>query len=73
MESKPVVNKEVKRLYSIPGTVPNPINMPAHCYFKDRCERQRGACGGQYPGEVKLSDTHSVSCYLFHKGEEAQK
>ncbi|MDI9531058.1 MAG: ABC transporter ATP-binding protein, partial [Chloroflexota bacterium] len=28
MASKPVINKEVDRLYNIPGNVPNPINMP---------------------------------------------
>lgn len=40
MNSKPVVNKRVNRLYSIPGNVPNPINMPNHCYFKDRCDKR---------------------------------
>ena len=38
MASKPVINKRVDRLYSIPGKVPNPIDMPDYCYFRDRCE-----------------------------------
>lgn len=71
MASKPAVGKEVERLYSIPGTVPNPINMPDYCYFKDRCERCIGACSGQYPPEIKLSDTHSVSCYLYAGKEDS--
>ena len=37
MASKPVVGKKVDRLYSIPGKVPNPVDMPDYCYFKDRC------------------------------------
>ena len=37
MASKPIVGKKVDRLYSIPGKVPNPVNMPNYCYFKDRC------------------------------------
>ncbi len=65
MNSKPVVGKEVDRLYSIPGKVPNPINMPDYCYFKDRCEMCVKACGGSYPEEVSLSPTHKVSCYRF--------
>lgn len=65
MASKPAVNKTVERLYSIPGTVPNPVNMPNYCYFKDRCERCIGMCSGAYPQEIKLSETHSVSCYLY--------
>jgi len=34
MNSKPVVGKKVDKLYSIPGKVPNPIDMPNYCYFK---------------------------------------
>lgn len=66
MKSKPVVNKKVDRLYSIPGQVPNPINMPQTCYFKDRCERCHTACEGPYPSVRKFSDTHLVSCYLYN-------
>ena len=70
MESKPVVGRERDRLYSIPGSVPNPINMPNYCYFRDRCEQCCDCCSGQYPAEVKLSETHWVSCYLY-AGQEA--
>ena len=31
MASKPVVGKKVDKLYSIPGKVPNPVNMPNNC------------------------------------------
>ncbi|MDD3932205.1 MAG: ABC transporter ATP-binding protein, partial [Eubacteriales bacterium] len=65
MASKPSPNKRVKRLYSIPGKVPNPINMPDYCYFRDRCEKRFGPCDGPYPHEIKLSPTHSVNCYLY--------
>lgn len=68
MNSKPVVNKKVDRLYSIPGKVPNPVDMPNYCYFKDRCDRCVSACSGMYPSEIKLSDTHSVSCYRYAPG-----
>jgi len=70
MESKPVLNKKVDRLYSIPGKVPNPIDMPNYCYFRDRCEQQgrcNGLCEGDYPPEYKLSATHGVACYCYAK------
>lgn len=70
MESKPVINKRVERLYSIPGSVPNPINMPDYCYFRDRCERRIGKCDGVYPQEFRISDTHFASCYLYDRQEE---
>ena len=69
MESKPVVGKKIDKLYSIPGKVPNPINMPDYCYFKDRCEMCVDGCAGSYPEMVSLSDTHKVSCYRYYDKE----
>lgn len=76
MKSKPVVGKKVEELYNIPGSVPNPVNMPDYCYFRDRCESCVERCHakdgvneegyGAYPPEIKISDTHIVSCYRFY-------
>jgi len=63
MKSKPVVGKKVDKLYNIPGNVPNPVNMPNYCYFRDRCEFATAQCMGEYPSMVQLSDTHFVGCY----------
>lgn len=65
MKSKPVVGKKVDALYNIPGSVPNPVNMPNYCYFRDRCEMSCEHCDGKYPPEIKLSETHYVSCYRY--------
>ena len=72
MKSKPIVGRGTDRLYNIPGQVPNPINMPNYCYFRDRCEKCIDKCSGQYPPKLKISDTHFVSCYLYD-GEGAEK
>lgn len=69
-KSKPTVDGEVDSLYCIPGFVPNPIDMPNYCYFRDRCDRCKPECAGKYPELIKVSDTHSVSCYLY---QEMQK
>ena len=69
MASKPVVGRQVEKLYSIPGKVPNPINMPNYCYFKDRCEMCVNGCEGDYPHEVSISPTHKVSCYRYYDGK----
>ena len=66
MESKPVINKTVDRLYSIPGSVPNPVNMPDYCYFRDRCEKCVERCQGKYPPEIHVTDTHIVSCWRYY-------
>ena len=73
-KSKPTVDGEVDKLYCIPGFVPNPVNMPNYCYFRDRCERCTKECAGEYPEYVQVSPTHKVACYLYkdkNKGEEA--
>ncbi len=70
MASKPVVGKKVDKLYSIPGKVPNPVNMPNYCYFKDRCEMCVDGCEGEYPCEISLSPTHKVSCYRYYDKKE---
>ena len=69
MASKPVVGKQVDKLYAIPGKVPNPVNMPNYCYFKDRCEMCVEGCSGDYPHEVSVSPTHKVSCYRYYDGK----
>ena len=72
MASKPVVGRQVDKLYSIPGKVPNPINMPDYCYFKDRCEMCVENCSGEYPPEISLSGTHKVSCYKYCGKKEGE-
>ncbi len=70
MASKPVVGKKVEKLYSIPGKVPNPINMPDYCYFKDRCEMQLPCCSGEYPHYMYVSPTHRVACYRYYEDQK---
>ncbi len=69
-KSKPLITSNSNEpLYSIPGQVPNPINLPNACYFKSRCSKCIKKCNGEYPREIKVSDTHSVSCYLYEESE----
>lgn len=71
-KSKPLItSSSTEPLYSIPGQVPNPINLPDCCYFRNRCEKCIDKCNGEYPPEINVSDTHFVSCYLYdQKGNE---
>ncbi len=65
-KSKPTMTlDDSTELYNIPGNVPNPINMPAHCYFKERCAKCTAKCSGEYPGMVQVSPTHFVACHLY--------
>ena len=70
-KSKPLITSNSNEpLYSIPGQVPSLINLPDHCYFKNRCTKCTEKCSGKYPKLVQVTDTHYVSCYLYEKKEE---
>ena len=69
-KSKPTLDSGDKELFNIPGNVPNPINMPDHCYFKERCDRACAKCSGSYPEMIQVSPTHFVSCWLYEEGKQ---
>lgn len=68
-KSKPTMKSNSDTLFNIPGNVPNPVNMPDYCYFKERCSECIGKCSGEYPGMVQVSPTHFVACHLY-EGKE---
>ncbi len=67
-KSKPTLNSDSDTLFNIPGNVPNPVNMPNYCYFKERCANCIKKCSGDYPEMIQVSPTHFVACHLY--GEE---
>jgi oligopeptide/dipeptide ABC transporter ATP-binding protein len=44
LDSLPSVENPGKRLDSIPGTVPNPIDWPEGCRFRARCSMATDGC-----------------------------
>ena len=69
MKSKPSVHELVDRLYSIPGQVPSPVNMPDYCYFYNRCDQALPRCTGPYPELHAFSDSHYAACHLYDDEE----
>ena len=69
-KSKPTMKSQGTTLFNIPGNVPNPIDMPDYCYFKERCSECIGRCSGTYPEMVQISPTHFVACHLYSKEEK---
>ena len=73
-KAKPsLASDAASELYSIPGNVPNPINIPDECLFKGRCNRKCGKCEGNYPKEIKITETHSVFCHLYDEEKGGNK
>ena len=69
-KSKPTLDSADDTLFNIPGNVPNPVNMPNPCYFKERCSQCTAKCSGEYPGMFKVSPTHYVACHLYEEGTD---
>jgi oligopeptide/dipeptide ABC transporter ATP-binding protein len=63
INSVPHLDRKDKRLYSIEGQPPSLLNLPPGCRFAPRCPVTMDICKEQQPPEIKLSDSHSVSCW----------
>lgn len=70
LKSKPALHQPAGRLYAIPGQVPNPIDMPPHCYYYGRCEKRMDICRGEYPPLIPVGGGHTAACWLY--GEEGR-
>lgn len=49
MASRPVVGQRRRRLYSIPGQVPDLASLPDHCAFAERCDKASARCRDGIP------------------------
>jgi oligopeptide/dipeptide ABC transporter ATP-binding protein len=70
MASLPHRSKRGQRLYSIPGTVPNPAYKPPGCPFHPRCQHAVDRCRYEYPGMCDYGDSHQARCPVLHDGEK---
>lgn len=70
LDSIPDLKSEKKRLNSIEGVVPNPMELPKGCYFAPRCKFAMDKCWQEEPGvyfidKEKNGETHKVKCFLY--------
>lgn len=62
-ESLPSMHGRKERLRTIPGSVPNPVNVPSGCPFHPRCPLSDQYCVQNEPQLVELRPNHWVSCW----------
>lgn len=55
------------KLESIPGVVPNPLNMPKGCRFSPRCSKVMDKCRIEEPELTKIGEERTVRCHLYNK------
>lgn len=70
--SIPDLYEETERLNPIPGTIPDPTDLPPGCTFAPRCPYKKTKCDSYRPNLKPINNTHSVKCILYDdltKGE----
>jgi len=72
INSKPKIEAETKKLFSIPGMVPNPLNLPTGCYYHPRCSEAMEICCEEEPPEIAVKPDHLVKCWLYREDKEAR-
>lgn len=72
LKAKPVINERMERLYTIPGQVPNPVELGENCYFNDRCEHCMSICTDKQPQLKVYDNKHKAACWLYEKGGDVQ-
>ncbi len=73
LASVPNVSQEGKKLYTIPGTVPSPADLPRGCYFAPRCPHAMEHCWKAKPALAGSDKKRAVRCYLYSQEEEANE
>jgi peptide/nickel transport system ATP-binding protein len=67
--STPVLGQTDKELTTIPGSVPNLINLPTGCKFAPRClariERNLEKCTQDEPPLKEVAKDHWTRCWLY--------
>ncbi len=50
-------------LHVIPGVVPDLVERPTGCHFRDRCERAQGICEREDPRLERIGGDRAVACH----------
>lgn len=73
IDSIPILGETKERLASIPGSVPNLINMPEACRFASRCKAREdyalSICDEREPSLITLEGEHKVRCWLYESSD----
>jgi len=65
--SIPSLDEDKEKLDVIPGTPPDPSNLPTGCRFHPRCSHCMEICKKSFPKAIEVEDGHFVSCFLYDK------
>ena len=69
LASIPILGERKEKLSTIPGSVPNLVDLPPACRFAPRCqvrlEKQMTRCTEEMPPLFNVTDNHIARCWVY--------
>ncbi len=73
LKSYPSIKNAKKHVEGIPGTLPDPINIPEGCIFYERCIYHDAICKQKEPDITYINNEHYSRCYFASKLTEKER
>ena len=61
------IKERTRRLPTISGEVPDLVDLPGGCIFRERCDQAKPRCTTETPTLDKLGEGHYAACWLNHE------
>lgn len=61
----PRLDKDQEFLEIIPGNLPNLLNLPEGCKFRERCTIAMDVCAAVRPPSIESEEGHEVACHAY--------
>lgn len=65
-DSIPSIDEDLDQLRVIPGTTPDPSDLPSGCRFHPRCKHCMEVCKDKFPEFREVRPGHYVACHLYN-------
>lgn len=64
------IREKTRNLPTIPGSLPDLVDVPQGCIFKDRCPHVFERCQRERPAHYPVAANHTASCHLLDETRE---
>ncbi|WP_218927329.1 ABC transporter ATP-binding protein [Halosimplex rubrum] len=70
LNATPNVDAPADEMEPIPGSSPDPVNVPEGCSYHPRCPMSQKNCTVDDPTYYSVSDSHAARCHYWDQAEE---
>jgi oligopeptide/dipeptide ABC transporter ATP-binding protein len=65
-----IIKEKTRHLPTIPGELPDLVNLPEGCIFANRCPEVMPKCRSNTPAEYRVGEVQKARCFLVEKEEQ---